>query len=144
KQMWPSVPVPLLSWWESVWVQSGVVILFIVAFAGYGIVALWRRFRHQPPQMVGGKPAQILASTGAVTVLGSLFYLIFLFTDGAHDGAQGPVLIGRPLPWLILQVLAITAVAALIATVVARQRNHKTISRGEHLRFGLLVAGGIV
>lgn len=144
KQAWASVSVPLLSWWESVWVQAGTLTLFLVAFAGYGLVALVRRLRRRTLRPIGGKAAGLLASTGIVVVFGSLLYLVFLFTDGAHDGAQGPVIIGRPLPWLVLQLLAIVTVVALAATIRNRWRASDPIRRGERLRLGLLIAGGIV
>jgi hypothetical protein len=49
----------------------------------------------------------------------------------------GPVLAGRPLAWLALQLLSLGAVAAAIGTAVAWWR-HRTP------RLGVLLAGGVV
>jgi dienelactone hydrolase len=144
RQDWPSMAVPPSAWWEAVWIQLAMFALFIVAFAGYALVALLRRVRGRSVLAPGGRPARLLASTGAAAVLGLFVYVPYLLMGNAKDAAPGPVLAGRPLPWLLLQALALTAVGASVATVVAWRQAGSSVSRGERLRLGLLLAGGVV
>ena len=41
----------------------------------------------------------------------------------------GPVLSGRPIPWLILQILAVATVAVTLATAAAWRRHHRNLTR---------------
>ena len=52
----------------------------------------------------------------------------------------GPVLAGRPLPWLALQGLAVAAVTAALATAMAWSRAAANLPRGERVRLGLLLS----
>ncbi|WIV62047.1 alpha/beta hydrolase family protein [Amycolatopsis nalaikhensis] len=114
----PSVSVTPLRWYESTWLQLAVLVVLLVAFA----FGLFRRPRW-------------LSVTGLLTVLGFLVVDVLLQTTMGKG--LGPVVAGRPLPWLALQLLSLGVVAATIATGVAwwRQRS---------IRLGIAVAGGVV
>ncbi len=142
QQEWPSVAVPPSAWWESAWMQLGAFALCIVAFSGYPLVALVRRMRGRSALAGIGNPARLLAGTGAAAVLGFFVYMLYLLMSSAKVAAPGPVLAGRPLPWLLLQALALAAVGASVATAVVWRRAGGSVSRGERLRLGLLLAGG--
>ena len=58
--------------------------------------------------------------------------------------AVGPVLIGRPIPWLVLQLLAVATVVATVATALAWRRHRRDLTRPERARLGLLTVGGLV
>jgi hypothetical protein len=62
----------------------------------------------------------VVAGAGLVAVVGMLYYLVDLTQiRGGRTIEPGPLLAGRPLPWLALQALAVcTVVAALV--LVAR------------------------
>ena len=63
----------------------------------------------------GRTPARaLLAATGLVTTMGLLGYLFFVLATAAN--VIGPVVIGRPVPWLVLQFLAVATVVATVAT----------------------------
>jgi dienelactone hydrolase len=145
RQDYPSLAAPRSAWWESGWAQLAVVVLLVVAFAGYPLVALVRRARRRwaSEQRPVSRWARLLAGAGLVTPLGLLCYLVYLMAAGRNPD-PGPVLAGRPLPWLVLQALAVAAVAAGVATAVAWRRDSALVRPGERVRLGLLLAAGAV
>jgi hypothetical protein len=87
--------------------------------------------------------ARVLAGAGFASAIGLLGYLFYLMAAGRSPD-PGPVLAGRPVPWLALQGLAVAAVAAGIATAVAWRRAGATVPRGEGVRLALLLTAGTV
>ncbi|MFJ4100405.1 alpha/beta hydrolase family protein [Amycolatopsis japonica] len=126
-----SVALAPLAWYEAPWVQIGVWALALLAFAAYPVTALFRRRENVP--LAG--PARWLASTGTLATAGFLAYYIALSMGAAM--APGPVLFGRTLPWLALQLIAVGVVAAGAVTAISWWRGKE---RGG-VRVGLLVAG---
>lgn len=127
----PSTAVTPLAWYESPPVQLAALLLFLVAFAGYPLSALVRRrgrtFRPA---------AAVLATTGLVTTVGFLLYLVFMLATAAN--VVGPVVFGRPVPWLVLQLLAVSTVVATVVTALTWRRHRPDA------RLGLLVTAGVV
>jgi uncharacterized protein len=111
-------------------VQLVVAALLVVAFAGYGVRAVVRRRTG-----TRSASARVLAATGLLSVLGLVGYLGYLASSGAKS--LGVVVLGRPLPWLALQLLAVAVVAATVVTVV------KVRAKPDHV-VHLLVAGGVL
>jgi dienelactone hydrolase len=118
----PSFAITPLSWYESTWLQLAVLVVLLVAF-GFG---LGRRV---------ARPARRLAVTGLLTVVG--FAVVDVLIQTTMGKGLGPVVLGRPLPWLALQLLSLGAVAAAIGTAVAWWRNRTP-------RLGVLLAGGVL
>jgi hypothetical protein len=138
----PSSTVMPLAWYESAWLQLAALVLFLVAFAGYPLTAAARRIlgrRGAPPVR---HPARWLAATGLASTVGFLSYTFFMMATAAN--VVGPVLIGRPIPWLILQLLAVATVAGTVTTAVAWRRHHRNLTGTHHLRLGLLLAAGLL
>ena len=136
-----SHPVTPLAWYESRWLQLAVFVLLVVGFAGYPLIAAGRRIlghRGAPPVRL---PARLLAATGLTTVAGFLLYMFFMLVTAAN--LIGPVLLGRPVPWLILQILALATVATTIATAAAWPRHHHALDRTGRVRLGLLLTAGL-
>ncbi|OXM51181.1 alpha/beta hydrolase family protein [Amycolatopsis alba] len=122
-----------LAWYEAPWVQIGVWALALLAFAAYPVTAFRRR------EVVPlARPARWLASTGLLATVGFLAYYVVLTTGAAM--APGPVLFGRTLPWLALQLIAVGVVVAGVVTVVSWWRRKE---RGG-VRVGLLLAGAVL
>jgi dienelactone hydrolase len=94
----PTEALAPLAWWESVWAQGIVLLLMLAGF----VVALLRRARW-------------LGGLGLVTVAGFLALLGWAQASGMKD--FGPVVLGRPLPWLALQALAVATVVVFGFTV---------------------------
>jgi len=136
-----SHPVAPLAWYESPWLQLAALLLLLAGFAGYPLIAAGRRILgHREPQPTR-LPARLLAATGLTTVAGFLLYMFFMLATAAN--LIGPVLLGRPLPWLILQTLALATVAATITTATAWRRHHHTLDRTNRVRLGLLLTAGL-
>jgi dienelactone hydrolase len=124
-----------LAWYEAPWVQIAVWALALLAFAAYPVTALFRRRREAVPF---ARPARWLASTGLLATAGFLVYYIALTMGAAM--APGPVLFGRTLPWLALQLIAVGVVVAGVMTAVSWWRRKE----GGGVRVGLLLAGAVV
>jgi hypothetical protein len=129
----PSTAPTPLSWYESPPVQLAALLLFLVAFAGYPLTALVRRGGRR---RTSRRAATVLAATGLATTVGFLLYLVFMLATAAN--VVGPVVFGRPIPWLVLQLLAVSTVVAVVVTAVSCRR------RRPDARTGLLVAAGVV
>jgi dienelactone hydrolase len=139
----PSVEAPPSAWWESAWTQLAAFVLFVVAFSAYPLVALVRRLRGRRVHPVS-RWARLLSGTGLGAAIGLLGYLFYLMAAGRSPDPGPIIAAGRPLPWLVLQGLAVAAVAAGIATAVAWRRAAATVPRGERVRLGLLLTAGAV
>jgi hypothetical protein len=86
---------------------------------------------------------RLLAGAGLTATIGLLFYLFYLMAAGSSPD-PGPVLAGRPLPWLALQALAVAVLAAAVATALAWRRSAATVATGERVRLGLLLTAAAV
>jgi hypothetical protein len=138
----PSRPLAPPAWYESPWLQLAAVLLFGVAFAGYPLTAAARRLRGLHGEPLVRRPARWLAATGLATTVGFLLYLFFMLATAAN--LIGPVLGGRPLPWLLLQLLAVATVVATVATALAWRRHRRDLTGASHVRLGVLLVAGLV
>ncbi|MEU8124769.1 prolyl oligopeptidase family serine peptidase [Spirillospora sp. NPDC049024] len=136
-----STEVAPLAWWESRWVHLAAAVLFLVGFLAYPLAALVRRLRGRRARPVS-RWARLLAGAGLVAAFGPVVYLLSLVAGS--DPSPGPVLGGRPLPWLVLQGLAAATVVAAAGTALAWRRTGAAVPRGERVRLGLLLAAGAV
>ena len=141
-QAQPSRPLAPLAWYESPWLQLAALVLFLVAFAGYPLTAAVRRILGRRGAPLVRRPPRWLAATGLTTTMGFLIYTFFMMATAAN--IIGPVLGGRPIPWLILQLLAVATVAATLATAATWRRQRRNLTRAHHVRLGLLVAAGLL
>ncbi|KHD78058.1 hypothetical protein MB27_07485 [Actinoplanes utahensis] len=115
---------------DPAWYESPVILL--VALLAM-VAALIIR-----PRVRGLRAARWLAVLGPVTVAGTLLYLLALLATAAK--VTGPVLLGRPVVWLVLQALACATVAATVAVGYHLLR-HRPAQR---IRPGLLLAAGLL
>jgi hypothetical protein len=82
------------------WVHLGLILTLTVVLAFYPLANLVDRILRRP--MVGLDGTQrLLVGAGLLTTLGLPVYLLFLMITAAN--VIGPVVLGRPLPWLLLQ-----------------------------------------
>lgn len=115
EQLVTSTPMEPLAWYESAAVQLGALAVLLVGFAGHLSVLLVQRLRDPPGTILPhSRPARWVAGAGLVTVLGWLGYFGLLFVT--VEAYLGPVFLGRPLPWVALQLAAVTVVIAAVAT----------------------------
>ncbi|MCP2166690.1 alpha/beta hydrolase family protein [Goodfellowiella coeruleoviolacea] len=135
-----TVPITALRWYESAWLQVAALVGLLMVFLSYPVTALVRRLAGRRTVPLAARPARWLAATGLATVLGFLGYVGYLVLGGGQ--ALGPVVLGRPIPWLVLQLLSVGVLVATAATVLAWRRQHHHVA-GQRLRLGLLTAGGV-
>ncbi|WP_051829746.1 MULTISPECIES: alpha/beta hydrolase family protein [Streptomyces] len=159
-----SRPLAPLAWYESTPVQALALLVLLTGFTGYPLTGALRRIRRrirpaaqprtaQPRTALPStaqprtarRAARWAAATGTAATLGGLGYLLFLAATAAMF--PGPVLFGRPLVWLALQLLALTAVgsAAVAAGTALRNRAALAAAPGlDRIRLGgLLLAGAV-
>ena len=148
-----SVEVPPAAWYESAPAHGVALLVMVIGFAGFGLVAAARTARRviRRPQTDGSLAAapvaaRVIAVTGLAAVVGTMAYLATLtIVRGGHTIDPGPLVAGRTLPWLGLQVLAVATVIAGIV-LVAQWWRGREVRRGavERVRLGLLLAAGAV
>ncbi|MER6001113.1 alpha/beta hydrolase [Nonomuraea angiospora] len=146
-----TVAVPPAEWWESAGVQGAALVLFLVAFGGYPVVALVRRVRRRgggssvdragQGEAAPVKGAWLVSAGGLAVVVGAFLYLFYSIMTGGKLASPGPLVAERPLIWLALQALAIATVVGTVLTFVRWPRSAPV---GERVRVGLLMAGGVV
>ncbi|MGV9377205.1 alpha/beta hydrolase family protein [Nonomuraea sp. NPDC003707] len=146
-----TVAVPPAEWWESAGVQGAALVLFLVAFGGYPVVALVRRVRRRgggssvdragQGEAAPVKGAWLVSAGGLAVVVGAFLYLFYSIMTGGKLASPGPLVVERPLIWLALQALAIATVVGTVLTFVRWPRSAPV---GERVRVGLLMAGGVV
>jgi uncharacterized protein len=138
RQAAPSIPIAQLRWYESPWVQLGAMALFLIAFGGHLIHRLVRRRSDDMPLR---RPAAVLAVTGLVTAVGLFLYLALILLTGAN--VVGPVVVGRPLPWLLLQLTTLAALASTVAIALRSWKIRRDMPRAGRGRLGPLLAAGV-
>ncbi|QFY07876.1 prolyl oligopeptidase family serine peptidase [Nonomuraea phyllanthi] len=136
-----SVGVPPTEWWESGFVHLLVLVLFLVGFGGYPVVALVRRFRRTRTEVAPVRAARLVSAGGLAVLAGGFSYLFYVLMTGGKLATPGPLLAGRPVVWLALQAVTVMTIVATAVTAIHWRR---VTARGEKVRLGLLVAGGAV
>lgn len=151
QQARPSRPLPPLAWWESDWVQLGAIavpgLIFLVypvaAFALILLRIVRGRSRGAPEETIRlRRRALLLSGTGLLTLLGFVGYFGYLMFTGAT--AVGPVVVGRALPWLVLQMLAIAAVIFTLLLATSWWSSRGTATGTDRAWNGLPLVGGAV
>jgi dienelactone hydrolase len=129
-----------LAWYESLAAELAAIVVCVLAFAGYPLVALARRIRGRDQVSAVGWSARLTATTGLIAVLTLPVYLV----AGLLLLPPGPLIGGRPFPWLALQALAVVTVASTGVTALRWWQRSGEVQSGEQVRLGLLVLGGVV
>ncbi|MFD4660815.1 alpha/beta hydrolase family protein [Kitasatospora sp. NPDC058444] len=134
-----------LPWYESTWFEAVATLLCLIGFAGYALTGAGRRLRRRPRPTALPRAARRAALAGTAALLGALGYLLFLMVTAAMF--PGPVLFGRPVVWLAVQLLALFALgsAAVAAAVALRGRAAlAAASAADRARLGALLLAGAV
>lgn len=137
-----STPISPLAWWESPWILIPALGLALVGLVAYLAVGLVRRvIRRDAGASPGGAASVTFALLVPVTVIGLYAYFGYLLMGG--EGDPGPILAGRPVPWLILQLLALAGVVALLAAAPSIRRGLVGTGGWQRIGAGLLVLGAV-
>jgi hypothetical protein len=137
-----SAPLAPLAAYESLWVQVAAFGVLVSAFASYPLTAAVRRLRGRRDPVPTRWPASALVVAGLVVPPLTLGYLGYVMITAALE--PGPVVAGRPLVWLLLQLAALTAVAATVVLIARWWRERRQLTPSTNARFGALVAGAVV
>lgn len=136
-----STPLAPLGWFESLAAHAVILGALLVAFVSYPISAVAMRIGGRRPRPVAGVQARVLAATGVAAVVGTICFLGYLVATGATQ-PLGPVVLGRPLVWLALQLVTVTALVAAVWAAINSFRERRRITRGARVRLALVVSGG--
>jgi len=138
----PAPPRPL-AWFETLAVHAVAGLMLLGAFLSYPTTALARRMRGPRRSSPAARPARLLSAAGLVTVLGTACLLGYLMATGATDPI-GPVILGRPAVWLLLQLLSLVVVGAALWMAVTWWRTRDRVTVTARIRLGTVLAGAIV
>ena len=136
----PSVLAPLSG--AAAWANLGVIVTLTMGFAFYPLADFLGHIRRRPRTSGLSGIQRLLIATGLLTTLGLPVYFLFLMITAAN--VIGPVVMGRPLPWLLLQG---STVSVGVCTVVIAVRWWRSRRRGEpidHPRPILVAAGALL
>jgi uncharacterized protein len=89
-----------------------------------------------------GGTERLIAAAGLFTTLGLPVYLLFLMITAAN--VIGPVVVGRPLPWLLLQGTTATVGVCTVVIAVRWWRSRHRAERTDHQRLILVAAGTVL
>jgi uncharacterized protein len=97
----PPVLTPLSG--AAAWVHLGLILTLTIGFAFYPLVRLAGRIRRRSMALKLGAPKlsgtqRLIVAAGLFTTLRLPVYLLFSITAA---NVIGPVIVGRPLPWLL-------------------------------------------
>jgi hypothetical protein len=136
----PPVLAPLSS--AAAWVHLGLILILTMGFAFYPLAGLVGRIRRRSITSKLGGTQRLMVAAGLFTTLGLPVYLLFLMITAAN--VIGPVVVGRPLPWLLLQVSTVT-VGVCTAVIAARWwRSRRRGERTDHHRLILVAVGAVL
>jgi hypothetical protein len=123
-------------------VHLGLILTLTISFAFYSLASLTGQIRRRPMASKLGGTQRLVVAAGLFTTLGLPVYLLFLMITAAN--VIGPVVWGRPIPWLLLH--GSTAIVSA-CTIVIAVRWWRSLHRGErtdHRRLILVAAGAVL
>jgi hypothetical protein len=127
--------------------QLGLILMLTVGFACYPLASLIGRIRRR--SMASGLGAsglggseRLIVAAGLLATLGLPIYLLFLMITAAN--VIGPVVVGRPLPWLLLQVSTVIVGVCAVVIAVNWWRSRRRNERTDHRRLILVAAGAVL
>ncbi|RRS00186.1 alpha/beta hydrolase family protein [Glycomyces terrestris] len=132
-------PVPSPPWFGTANALLVSLGLFTILFLAYPAAALIRRLRGREP-LAATWSSRTVATIGLLLPLLTTAYISWTLMTGAQ-ALLGPVIAGRPLPWLLLQAAAATLALAAIALTIHLYRRRTRITPSAKLRFTTLLAG---
>ncbi|GGN83395.1 alpha/beta hydrolase family protein [Nocardia rhizosphaerihabitans] len=129
-------PLVRLAWWESTAAQLALLAGTLLALAGYALTGLAETWR-----LPHALPARILVAAAGIGIVGTVVQLFFVASTRATS--FGPLLFGRTLSWVALQLIAVCAAIALGFVIARRRRMLDGAGAGARTRWALVVCGGI-
>jgi hypothetical protein len=141
----PPVLAPLSG--AAAWVHLGLILTLTMGFAFYPLAGLVGKIRRR--SMTSGLGAtglggtqRLIVAAGLFTTLGLPVYLLFLMITAAN--VIGPVVVGHPIPWLLLQGSTAAVGVCTIVIAVRWWRSRHRAERIDHHRLILVAAGAVL
>ena len=124
------------------WVHLGLILTLTMGFAFYPLAGLVGRIRRRSMASELGGTQRLIVAAGLFTTLGLLVYLLFLMITAAN--VIGPVVVGRTLPWLLLQGSTVTVGVCTVVIAVRWWRSRRRGERTDPHRLILVAAGAVL
>ena len=135
----PPVLAPLGG--AAAWMHLGVIVTLTAGFGLYALVGLVGHIRRRSTASAPGGTERLFIAAGLFTTLGLPIYLLFLMATAAN--VIGPVVMGRPLPWLLLQGSTVTVGVCTVVIAVRWWTSRRGGQRADHPLIQV-VAGAIL
>ncbi|GAA3297478.1 alpha/beta hydrolase [Dactylosporangium vinaceum] len=126
-------PVVAAPWYHR---PVALTVMTVLLLAGFLVAPIRRREGRTGAVW----PVRTLAVVGPVAMVGTVGYLMFLLASAGK--VIGPVVLGRPIPWLALELLTIGTAAAGITAAVSWWRSGR--SRRGRVRLGMAVGAAVL
>lgn len=120
----------------------GLIFTLTMGFAFYPLAGLVGHIRGGSMASKLGGTQRLIVAAGLFTTLGLPVYLLFLMITAAN--VIGPVVVGRTLPWLLLQGSAITVGVCTIVIAARWWRSRRHGDRTDDHRPMLVAAGAVL
>lgn len=142
EQAHTSTPLAAVAPYESPTAQLVGLGLLVLGFGSYPVIAVLARLRGRRDPRPIRWPARVLATIGLLVPVLSIGYLgSIMLTAGRQPG---PVLVDRPLLWLVLQLAALAGTVAAGVLLVRWWRERRSLTSGNAVRLGVLGASGVL
>ena len=136
-----SKPVTGLHWYESGPLQIAVFVWLVFGFLASLVQLGLRRSADQRQEQVLRTATLWCGVLGLTSVLGSFLY--FMFVGVTNANVIGPVVLGDPIPWMVVQATSAgTIVAAVLVAGLWLRRRSEPPRRSTQL--GFLLANSVV
>ena len=128
-------------------VHLGLILILTMGFAFYPLAGVVGRIRRRSmTSRLGasglGGTQRLIVAAGLFTTLGLPAYLLFLMITAAN--LIGPVVVGRPLPWLVLQGSTATVGVCTVVIAVRWWRSRRRGEGTDHHRLIMVAAGAVL
>lgn len=131
------------SWYDSIWLHLGWMMTLLALFISFYVSALICWIRRRPirsSRSGASRLAAVVASMGLISVLGFFGYYGYIMMTQE----PGPLIMGSPLPWIVLQILSIITLALILMLGVSTFKARAAMNRFEILQAALPLVGGLL
>jgi hypothetical protein len=122
--------------------QLGLILMLTVGFAFYPLAGLVGHIRKRSRASKLEGAQRLIVVAGLFITLGLPIYLMFLMITAAN--VIGPVVVGRTLPWLLLQGSTVIVGVCAVVIAVSWWRSRRRDERTDHHRLILVAAGAVL
>ncbi|WP_051179200.1 alpha/beta hydrolase family protein [Nocardia concava] len=127
-------------WWTAPGVQAVELVAIILSFTAYLAISFANKGIRQVTTARRGP--RLLAATGLFTTLATIVYVLSIYATNTHT--LGPIILDRPLPWLVLQLLALATTVLLATTTTTLLRHRATLPTPHRAALTALTCTGFI